>query len=94
MKHKSISLVLHAKSLMHHFSSCDEGVTHAVQAAFSTKLKFLISYYLISVVFFDSVAVYLIRDHLLQPLLGFDTNTLAFTMLVFTFFALLHPIHF
>jgi len=72
----------------------DEGVTNAVQAAFSTKLKYLTSYYLISAVFFGPVAVYLIGAHFLQPLLGFDTNTLAFTMLVFTFFALLRPVHF
>ena len=72
----------------------DEGVTNAVQEAFSTKLKFLTSYYLISAVFFGPVAVYLIGAHFLQPLLGGDVNILAFSMLLFTLFALLRPVHF
>jgi len=74
--------------------SGDEGVTNAVQEAFSTKLKFLTSYYLISAVFFGPVAVYLIGAHFLQPLLGINVNALAFSMLLFTFFALLRPVHF
>jgi APA family basic amino acid/polyamine antiporter len=72
----------------------DEGVTNAVQAAFSTKLKYLTSYYLISAVLFGPVPVYLIGAHFIQPLIGLDVNTLAFSMLFFTFLALLRPVHF
>jgi len=72
----------------------DEGVTNAVQDAFSTKLKYLTSYYLISAVCFGPVAVYFVGAHFMQPLLGLDTNVLALSMLLFTFFALLRPIHF
>ena len=72
----------------------DEGVSNAVQDAFSTKLKYLTSYYLISAVCFGPVAVYFIGAHFIQPLLGLDVNLIAFFMLLFTFFALLRPIHF
>lgn len=72
----------------------DEGVTNAVQDAFNTKLKYLTSYYLISAVCFGPVAVYLVGAHFMQPLLGLDVNILALSMLVFTLFALLRPVHF
>ena len=72
----------------------DEGVTNAVQDAFNTKLKYLTSYYLISAVCFGPVAVYFIGAHFIQPLLGLDVHLLAFYMLLFTFVALLRPVHF
>lgn len=72
----------------------DEGVTNAVQDAFSTKIKYLTSYYLISAVCFGPVAVYLVGAHFMQPLLGLNVNILALFMLIFTLFALLRPVHF
>lgn len=72
----------------------DEGVINAVQDAFNTKLKYLTSYYLISAVCFGPVAVYYVGAHFIQPLLGIDVNVIALGMLLFTFFALLRPIHF
>lgn len=72
----------------------DEGVTNAVQAAFNTKLKYLTSYYLISAVLFGPVPVYLVGAHFIQPLIGLDVTILAFSMLFFTFLALLRPVHF
>lgn len=72
----------------------DEGVTNAVQDAFSTKLKYLTSYYLISAVCFGPVAVYLVGAQFIQPIFGLAVNILALLMLIFTLFALLRPVHF
>ncbi|MGL1932837.1 MAG: amino acid permease [Desulfotalea sp.] len=72
----------------------DEGVTNAVEAAFSSKLKYLTSYYLISAVFFGPVAVYFVGAQFLQPLVGLDTTVIALLMLLFVCFTLMHPINF
>lgn len=72
----------------------DEGVTNAVEAAFSKKLKYLTSYYLISAVFFGPVAVYYVGAHFIQPLLGWDVNLIAFLLLFITCITLLRPVHF
>lgn len=72
----------------------DEGVTNAVEAAFSTKYKYLTSYYLVSAVLFGPVAVYLVGAKFIQPLLGLDVFTISLVMLVLVCFALLRPIHF
>lgn len=72
----------------------DEGVTNAVKEAFSSKFKYLTSYYLISAVLFGPVAVYLIGAQFIEPLLGLDVTTISFLMLLFVCFTLLCPIHF
>lgn len=72
----------------------DEGVTNAVEAAFSKKLKYLTSYYLISAVFFGPVAVYYVGAHFIEPLFGGNIHLIAFLLLLLTGMTLLRPVHF